>query len=123
MRPRTAWAVMTAVVVLGGCGDSDPSAPTPADLAEISDFEPEETITVDDDGYEPATLSVEPGTVIRLENEGDGPHSFTEDDQRFDTGRLLPGEATTLVLVEPGTYTFHDAEDPDRTAELRVGAR
>ena len=38
----------------------------------------------------------------------------------LDTGRLLPGEETTLVLTEPGTYPFHDTEAPSHKGELRV---
>ena len=51
---------------------------------------------------------MEAGDVILLVNEGDEPHSFTAADQEFDTGRMLPGDETTLVLTEPDDITYFD---------------
>jgi len=116
---RRLAGLAAVAVLLGACGDSDPSPPTPQDLADV-DLSPDHTITVDDDGYEPTDLEVEVGEVILLVNDGEGAHSFTEDDQGFDTGRLLPGEDTTLVLTEPGSHTFHDVEDPGHEGTLTV---
>ena len=117
-------AVLAALgaVLLVACGDPDPSPPTPGDLAEI-DLSPDHTITVDEDGFEPAALEVQAGEVIQLVNEGDEPHSFTAADQEFDTGRLLPGEETTLVLTEPHEITYYDVEDRDHEGSLAVRAQ
>jgi plastocyanin len=108
-----------AALLLGSCVDSEASPPTRSDLADI-DLSPDHTITVSEDGYDPAELEVESGEVILLVNDGDEPHSFAADDEAFDTGRLLPGEDTTLVITEPGTHAFHDVEDPDRRGTLTV---
>jgi plastocyanin len=107
-----------ALLLFAACGDPEPSSPSPADLESI-DLTPEVTITVDDDGFDPATLEVEAGTVIRLVNEGEGPHSFTAVD-RFDTGRLEPGDDTTLVLTDPGEIAYRDVVDPDHEGTLTV---
>ena len=117
MRRAVFAAVATAALV--ACGDPDPSPPTPEDLADI-DLSPDHTITVDEGGFEPDALEVEAGEVILLVNDGDGPHSFTADDQEFDTGRMLPGEETTLVLTEPDEITFFDVEDRDHEGSLVV---
>ena len=106
-------------LLLTSCVDSEASSPTPSDLAKI-DLSPDHTITVSEDGYDPAELDVEAGDVMLLANEGDEPHSFTADDQAFDTGRMLPGEETTLVLAEPGTHDFHDVEAPEHEGTLTV---
>jgi plastocyanin len=116
---RAAAVAALVAASLAACGDSDPSGPTPEDLAEI-DLSPDHTIAVDDAGYEPRSLEVEAGEVILLVNEGDGPHSFTAGDQEFDTGRMLPGEETTLVLTEPDEITFFDLEDRDHEGSLVV---
>jgi len=116
---RLALLVAVAALLLGGCADSNPSPPTAEDLADI-DLSADVTITVDEDGYDPGEVEDEAGTVYLLVNEGDEPHSFTADDHAFDTGQMLPGEETTLVLTEPGTYAFHDTEEPDHEGELRV---
>lgn len=115
-------ALASAVVLLSACGDAEPSSPTAADLRAI-DVSPDHTITVDEDGYAPPSLEVVAGDVILLVNEGDEEHSFTADEQRFDTGRMQPGDDTTLVLTEPGEIRFHDLEEPDHEATLTVAAR
>ena len=116
---RLVAVVALGAFLLGSCVDSDASPPTPSDLADI-DLSPDHTITVSAEGYDPGELEVETGEVILLVNDGDEPHSFTADDQAFDTGRLLPDEETTLVLSEPGTHDFHDVEDPDLEETLTV---
>lgn len=111
-------ALVGALVLLAGCGGASPSSPTPADIDAI-DVTPAHTITVDEDGFDPPTLEVKPGTVIRLVNEGDQPHSFTAVD-RFDTGLLDPGDDSTLVLTEPGEIVFHDVAVPDHRGTLTI---
>ena len=114
--------MLLAAALLVGCGDAEPSGPTPADLQAI-DLSPDHTIEVDAEGYEPDTLEVVAGDVILLVNQGDEAHSFTAEEQRFDTGRMEPGDDTTLVLTDPGTVTFHDSEAPDHKGTLTVTSR
>jgi plastocyanin len=111
-------ALLGAAVVSSGCVDPKPSSPTAADLAEI-DLSPDHTITVDGDGFHPGTLEVEAGEVVLLVNDGSEPHSFTAE-ERFDTGRLEPGDETTLVLTEPGEVPYRDLEAPDHEGTLTV---
>lgn len=122
---RRGWAtgllVVLTCVVLGACGDARPSSPTSADLAEI-DLSPRHTITVDDDGFHPATLTVRSGDVVLLVNKGTRLHSFTAE-ERFDTGRLHPGDETTMVLTKPGTIPYEDLEAPEHTATITVEPR
>lgn len=119
----TGWtgAALLALASLGtasGCVDPEPSSPTPEDIAAI-DVSPDHTITVDEEGFHPAELDVRPGEVVLLVNEGTEPHSFTAD-ERFDTGRLEPGEDTTLVLTEPGDVPYRDLEAPEHEATLTI---
>ena len=116
---RVPVTVALVAVALAACGDPDPSPPTPEDLADI-DLSPDHTITVDESGYGPRSLEIEVGDVILLVNEGEEAHSFTADDQEFDTGRMQPGDETTLVLTEPKRITFHDVEDPDHEGTLTI---
>jgi plastocyanin len=115
---RAVVAVLVAVT-LASCVDADPSPPTPADLGKI-DVSPDHTITVDEDGFDPTSLDIDGGEVILLVNDGDEPHSFTADDQRFNTGQMLPGDETTLVLVEPGSTTYFDETEPDHEGTIKV---
>jgi plastocyanin len=114
-------ALLLTVALLAGCGDADPSSPTAADL-EAVDVSPDHTIVVDEDGFDPATLEVVAGDVLLLVNEGEEAHSFTADEQRFDT-RMQPGDETTLVLTDPGTVPFHDVEAPDHEGTVTVVPR
>lgn len=120
MHRGLAGACVTALVLLGaaGCVDPDPSSPTTEDLRDI-DLSPDHTVSVDESGFDPETLEIRPGEVVLLVNEGDERHSFTAD-TRFDTGRLHPGESTTLVLTEPGEIPYRDLEHPDHEATITV---
>lgn len=109
---------LAATALLAGCGDPKPSSPTPADLAKI-DFTPDHTLTVDEDGFHPPTLVVRAGDVLLLVNEGTGLHSFTAE-TRFDTGRMHPGDETTLVLSKPGEIPYSDLENPNHTGTITV---
>jgi uncharacterized cupredoxin-like copper-binding protein len=115
---RRLLAVIGIGLLLAGCGDPKPSSPTGRDIASI-DLSPDHTITVDEDGFEPATLEVEAGEVVLLVNAGAELHSFTAD-ERFDTGRLHPGDETTLVLTEPGEIPYRDLEAPDHEATITI---
>src|SRR3546814_12090078 len=73
----------------------------------------------DERGFSPAELEIASGDVVLLVNDGDSAHSFTAD-ERFDTGRMLPGEETTLILTEPGEIPYRDLENPDTEGTLTV---
>ena len=121
MRRSLALATAVLLAVVAGCVDPKPSSPTAADLAKI-DLSPDHTITVDDDGFSPATLEVQRGDVVLLVNHGTALHSFTAD-ERFDTGRLHPGDETTLVLTKLGRIPYRDVEAPDHRATITVVER
>jgi plastocyanin len=118
---RRVALLLLAAALVAGCGDADPSSPTAADLDAI-DVSPDHTLVVDEDGFHPASLEVEAGDVLLLVNEGDEAHSFTADEQRFDTW-MEPGDETTLVLTDPGEVPYHDVEDPDHAGTLTIVAR
>lgn len=117
-RVAVAMLLGAAGLLVGACGEADPSSPTPEDLRQI-DLSPDHTITVDDDGFDPAELAVTSGDVVLLVNEGTGLHSFTAE-ERFDTGRMEPGDETTLVLTEPGEIPYEDLENPDAEGTLTI---
>lgn len=115
---RPILALVGAAALLAACVDPKPSSPTAEDLRDI-DLSPDHTITVDEDGFHPQALEVQAGEVVLLVNEGTELHSFTAD-ERFDTGRMEPGDDTTLVLTEPGEIPYQDLENPDHEATLTI---
>ena len=118
MGRRVVAAVAAMGLLLAGCGPAEPSTPTPEDLRQI-DLSPDHTISVDETGFDPAELEIVSGEVVLLVNEGDELHSFTAD-ERFDTGRMRPGDKTTLVLTEPGEVPYQDLENPDAEGVLTI---
>lgn len=114
-------ALASVGLLLAGCGDPEPSSPTPEDIAAI-DMSPDHTIVVDEDGFEPSSIEVEAGEVVLLVNRGTELHSFTAD-ERFDTGRMHPGDETTLVLTEPGEIPYRDLESPEHEATITIVER
>lgn len=107
-----------SVALLAACVDPKPSSPTAEDLRDI-DLSPDHTVTVDEDGFHPASLEITSGEVVLFVNEGTERHSFTAE-ERFDTGRLEPGDDVTVVLTEPGEIPYRDLEDPDHAATLTI---
>ena len=118
MRRTAALLGAAALVLLTACVDPKPSSPTPEDLRDI-DLTPDHTITVDETGFHPDALEVESGDVVLFVNEGTELHSFTAD-ERFDTGRMEPGDDTTVVLTEPGEIPYRDLEAPDHEATITI---
>ena len=119
---RRALLCFGVLALLAGCGDPEPSSPTADDLEDV-DLSPDHTILVDEGGYEPASVEVTAGDVVLLVNEGDEEHTFTAEGDRFDTGRMQPGDETTVVLTEPGQISYRDLEDPDHEGTLTVVPR
>jgi len=118
--PRRTLPLLPLALLVAACVDPEPSTPDAADLESL-DLAPDHTVLVDEDGFSPEVLDIESGDVVLLVNEGDEIHSFTADELAFDTGRMEPGDETTLVLTEAGEVTYHDREDPDRTGSIVVG--
>ncbi len=98
----------------------------------------DQRIDVTDDGFAPAVITVEPGTVIEWTNVGDGLHTSTTvtptvsfgasqtaetsavDNGAWDSGLLTPGTSYKRQLMEEGTYTYRDSENPASTATIIV---
>ena len=89
-----------------GCGERRARALPPRPTCEEIDLSVDHTIVVDDDGFDPATLEIDRRRGHPPRERGRRPSTrFTADDRRFDTGRMQPGDDTTLVLTEPGEVT------------------
>ena len=61
-------------------------------------------VRIEDFRFEPTTLTVTPGTVIRWTNEDSAPHTATG--SGVDTGRLGRGESAAATFDERGTYEY-----------------
>jgi plastocyanin len=60
-----------------------------------------------DNRFEPATLTVAPGTTVRWTNYGRHRHTVTSSAGRWDSGDLDPGKVYSATFNQPGTYEYH----------------
>lgn len=119
-RALAAMAALGLSVVAGACGSggnggesADPPAAGGADNAKV--------ITIEDFAFKPEPLTVAKGTVVRVVNRDDAPHTATADDDSFDTGELAEGDAAEITLSEPGEVAYHCNIHDYMRGVIRVG--
>lgn len=100
----------------------------------------DQRIDITDDGFEPAVIKVTPGSVVEWTNIGDGLHTTTSitptvsfdgsqaatvtaDSGAWDSGLLTPGTSYKRQLMNEGTYTYRDSENPAYTATVIVAEK
>lgn len=118
-------AVIGLVSVVVGCtgtddGSSDTSVAPGSTTAAPDTSAPDSsapagdaaTITISDFQYTGAT-SVAVGEELTVLNQDSVPHSWTSDDDVFDSGQLGQGENFEFTFEEPGEYTFFCTVHPD----------
>jgi plastocyanin len=66
------------------------------------------TVNIRDFNFNPTTLTVQVGDVVRWENNGTTAHttSSTSGPSPWDSGNLAPGAAFTQQFTTPGTYQY-----------------
>jgi plastocyanin len=83
------------------------SAPPAAQLPAAQDVPPGATkIVLADNRYQPATLTVRPGTTIAWVNNGANLHTISAQDGSFESGAIPPGKAFVYTFSKPGTYAY-----------------
>jgi len=99
------------------------SSPATKEPAESSAPAPNSTTTVDInyDAFNPAQLSIAPGTAVKFENKDTVAHTATADNDVFDTNRLESGESMEVYFEGAGTVTYHDDLHPDMKGSIVVG--
>jgi plastocyanin len=117
----SAWALALGLLLAacGGGGGSTQSAggttspsPTASETAESSptpsatETSGEVRIAMEDNHFQPSSLSVASGSELELDNEGQSPHTFTIDGQDVDTQVAAGGQDTITLDLAPGTYAF-----------------
>lgn len=103
-------AILVSLVALAG------AAPAPPAAAQSGGAE----VEVVDFAFEPAMVTVEPGTTVTWTNAGERPHTVTADDGAFDSGRLDPGEQFSVAFDEPGTFTYFCGFHPEMQGTVMV---
>jgi len=57
-------------------------------------------------GFNPKSITVIPGTIVRWVNYGKESHTVTSQDGYFDSGPLAPGAMFYVLFYKPGTYHY-----------------
>lgn len=84
-------------------------------------FEPEErTSYAYELTYSPGDVTAKVGDLVVFENADDVAHTFTDDEGRFDSGPIEPGEKYGFAYSGPGTYTFHCELHPPMRGQVRI---
>ena len=105
-------------VVAGACGgDSDPGADAPTARAGTP-----KVLTIADFAFAPEPLVVPKGTVVKVVNEDDAPHTATADDGSFDTGELGQGDSKEITLADEGEFAYHCTIHDYMRGVIRVSA-
>ena len=72
--------------------------------------------------FEPATLTVAPGSTVRWFNDDALPHTVTAADSSWDSGNLAPGGTFEHQFDSPGTYAYLCRYHPGQTGTIVVAA-
>lgn len=115
---------MTATVsVVGEDGVAPPPEPPlaePVEEAPSSRSGVPSSVSIVDNAYRPAALSVAAGSTITWANSGDLPHTVTDASGEFDSGILMPGDGYRRTFDVPGTYAYLCTIHPEMTASITV---
>jgi plastocyanin len=68
----------------------------------------EVTVRMEDNFFDPANITVEPGTTVTWVQSGSNPHTTTSYDGLWDSGMIGGGSGGTFSFTfdEPGTYEY-----------------
>ena len=77
-------------------------------------------IVIQNFAFEPATLTVKPGTKVTWVNRDDEPHTATATDKRFNSKTLENGDRFSMEFNQPGIYKYYCALHPKMTGQVIV---
>jgi plastocyanin len=83
---------------------------------------PEQKIHIDNFTYDPAEVTIKPGTKVIWINRDDVPHTATSSTKprTFDSKTLDTDQQFSFVFDKPGTYEYFCAVHPKMTGRIIV---
>jgi plastocyanin len=91
-------AVLLATVALG--------AKKPADKAEAKDDAKGDAVSIKEMKFDPATITVKPGTTVTWTNKDDHDHTVFANDESFKSGNLSHGEKFEHKFDKKGKFKY-----------------
>jgi plastocyanin len=80
----------------------------------------DETVSMMDFEFDPATVTINVGDSVTWTNDGDAPHTATGDD--FDTGLVNPGDSDSVTFDTAGSFDYVCTLHPQMTGTVTVEA-
>jgi PGF-CTERM protein len=80
----------------------------------------ERMVDIEGFAFQPATLTVPPGTNVTWTNQDNAPHTVTSINGKFDSGRLNKGQAFSFNFTVPGVYDYHCKVHPSMRGQILV---
>ena len=80
----------------------------------------EHTVLIKNFSFEPAEIAISAGDSIVFTNEDGAPHTATDDNGAFDTGRLNRDQSATLTFPSAGNFAYHCAFHPRMTGTITI---
>jgi plastocyanin len=80
-------------------------------------------ITIKNFAFDPAVLTVKPGTTVTWLNQDPAPHAIASDTTSavaFSSESLANGASYAFTFTRPGTYTYHCSIHPSMTGTIVV---
>jgi len=80
-------------------------------------------ITIKNFAFDPAVLTVKPGTMVTWLNQDGAPHAIASDTTSavaFSSDPLATGASYAFMFTRPGTYPYHCSIHPSMTGTIIV---
>ncbi len=78
------------------------------------------TVTIDQFAFEPATLTVKPGTTIEWVNRDDVPHTVVDSNKSFRSQALDTDDVFRQTFSTPGDYHYFCSVHPHMVGDVHV---
>jgi plastocyanin len=78
------------------------------------------TVTLADNRFEPATITIAPGTTVRWVNNGSHKHTVTSATGAWDSGDVGPGQVYSATFTQAGTYEYFCRHHKDMRGSIVV---
>jgi plastocyanin len=115
MRLRSIGTLLVLGLLIVGCGGSDDPGTDPTS----GDPSGSVTITIENFAFsQPETLAA--GGTVTVTNNDSATHTWTSDDDLFNSSGIDPGDSFEFTFDEAGTYTFFCSIHPNMTGSITV---
>lgn len=105
---------------MSGSSMSRKDAVPDSEKQEMKPVKAEVQIKIEDFVFEPAEITVEPGTRITWINKDDAPHTATSTEEKFNSGGLDTDDKFSFVFNDRGDFPYYCALHPHMKAVIKV---